>query len=152
MRYFPASGDVPSSAGWGVGGGVLLPARPRGSFLWLGGNKLPLYWCVDVLNLQHVLCGWYRYIHSPINVAMRPEHEQVLLGLGAALLSDDSRTASGKSYRPVDLRRTMATLVIQRALKRNVGQNRSRHLFANVVLAAREQQQVPIPFLKESGG
>ncbi|CAM9335645.1 unnamed protein product, partial [Sphacelaria rigidula] len=64
---------------------------------------------------------------------------RVLLGLGAALLSDDSRAASGKSYRPVDLRRTMATLVIQRALKRNVGQNRSRHLFANVVLAAREQ-------------
>lgn len=81
---------------------------------------------------------------------MHPEYEQVLLGLGAALLSDDSRTVSGKAYRPVDLKRTMATLVIQRALKRNLGQNRSRHLFANVVLAAQEQQQVSTPFLKGS--
>lgn len=45
---------------------------------------------------------------------------QVLLGLGAALLSDDNHLLGSSVYRPIDLRKVMAVLIIQRALKRNL--------------------------------
>lgn len=64
-------------------------------------------------------------------------HAQVLVGLGAALLSDE-RHAHVKTggHRPVDLKKIMATLVVQRALKRNMMQKRGKFYLADVVLAA----------------
>lgn len=61
---------------------------------------------------------------------------QVLVGLSAALLSDENHTLRKETYRPVNLRKIMATLVIQRALKRNMMIKQRRFDLADVVLAA----------------
>ena len=59
------------------------------------------------------------------------------MGLGAALLSDE-RHAHVKTggHRPVNLKKIMATLVVQRALKRNMMQKRGKFNLADIVLAA----------------
>lgn len=59
------------------------------------------------------------------------------MGLGAALLSDErhAHAASG-GYRPVNLKKVMATLVVQRALKRNMMEKRGKLHLADIVLAA----------------
>ena len=66
---------------------------------------------------------------------------QVLVGLGATLLSDEKRALGKSSYRPINnLRKVMATLVIQRALKRNLtlkkGKSTGRVHMCDVVIAA----------------
>lgn len=83
-----------------------------------------------------------------------PSHSQVLVGLGAALLSDE-RHAHAKTggHRPVNLKKIMATLVVQRALKRNMMQKRGKFKLADIVLAAesktrrasRTRQHLPNP-------
>lgn len=62
------------------------------------------------------------------------------MGLGAALLSDD-RHAHIKTggHRPVNLKKIMATLVVQRALKRNMNQRKGKFNLADIVLAAESQ-------------
>ncbi|CAM9669106.1 unnamed protein product, partial [Laminaria digitata] len=66
---------------------------------------------------------------------------KVLVGLGAALLSDEKRTIGKSNYRPINnLREVMATLVIQRALKRNLTLKKGKFLakvpLCDVVIAA----------------
>ena len=59
------------------------------------------------------------------------------MGLGAALLSDEKRTLGKASYRPINnLRKVMATLVIQRALKRNWTRKKGKLHLSDVVIAA----------------
>lgn len=59
------------------------------------------------------------------------------MGLGAALLSDEKRTLGKASYRPINnLREVMATLVIQRALKRNWMLKKGKFHLSDVVIAA----------------
>ena len=68
---------------------------------------------------------------------------QILVGLGAALLSDDNHALRKKSgYRPVNLRKLMATLVIQRALKRNMRLRQSKSKLSNVEGFAEEKKAV----------
>lgn len=62
--------------------------------------------------------------------------EQVLVGLGAALLSDEKHVTHKADFRPVDIRKLMATLVVQRALKRNATRRRQRFQLSDIVLAA----------------
>lgn len=62
---------------------------------------------------------------------------QVLVGLGAALLSDERHAhATAGGYRPVNLKKVMATLVVQRALKRNMNEKRGKFNIADIVVAA----------------
>ncbi|CAM9490330.1 unnamed protein product [Ectocarpus fasciculatus] len=64
----------------------------------------------------------------------------ILAGLGAALLSDENHAhAKTGGYRPVNLKKIMATLVVQRALKRNMMQKRGKFNLADIVLAAEDQ-------------
>lgn len=62
---------------------------------------------------------------------------QVLVGLGAALLSNEKHALGKDYYRPVNLRRVMATLVVQRALKRNQHRTMRR---SDIVLGAQEKE------------
>lgn len=64
------------------------------------------------------------------------------MGLGAALLSDE-RHAHAKTggHRPVNLKKIMATLVVQRALKRNLMMKRGRFNLADIVLATEGQSR-----------
>ncbi|CBJ31134.1 conserved unknown protein [Ectocarpus siliculosus] len=64
----------------------------------------------------------------------------ILAGLGAALLSDENHAhAKTGGYRPVNLKKIMATLVVQRALKRNMMQKRGKFSLADIVLAAEDR-------------
>lgn len=73
------------------------------------------------------------------------------MGLGAALLSDEKHVADKSGYRPVNLRKIMATLVVQRALMRNMKRKNKLQLY-DVVLAAEakagtrrmSRQRVPV--------
>lgn len=64
---------------------------------------------------------------------------QVLVGLSAALLSEDRNVLRESSYRPVNLRRVMATLVVQRALKRNLMLKQGKLEMTDIVLTAQEK-------------
>lgn len=60
------------------------------------------------------------------------------MGLGAALLSDETHAhAKTGGHRPVNnIKKIMATLVVQRALKRNMIKKRGKFNLADIVLAA----------------
>ena len=65
---------------------------------------------------------------------------QILVGLGAALLSDEKHAhVRTGGHRPLDIKVIMATLVVQRALKRNMSKNRQAISFVDVVRAAGEK-------------
>lgn len=71
-----------------------------------------------------------------INELSLCQHAQVLVGLGAALLSDEKHAhAKPGGHRPVNIKKIMATLVVQRALKRNMMQKRGKFNLADIVLA-----------------
>lgn len=62
------------------------------------------------------------------------------MGLGAALLSDENHAhLKTGGYRPVNLKKIMATLVVQRALKRNMMSSKGKYDLADIVLTAEER-------------
>lgn len=80
-------------------------------------------------------------LHSAAAAAKKKT--QVLVGLGAALLSDENHTVGPGVYRPVNLKRIMATLVVQRALKRNMMQKRAKFSMYDIVMASHEFKATP---------
>ncbi|CAM9957664.1 unnamed protein product, partial [Ectocarpus sp. 4 AP-2014] len=88
---------------------------------------------------NHALAGRYATM-----LKSAPEFDysfaKILAGLGAALLSDENHAhAKTGGYRPVNLKKIMATLVVQRALKRNMMQKRGKFNLADIVLAAEDR-------------
>ncbi|CAN0102719.1 unnamed protein product [Ectocarpus sp. 12 AP-2014] len=113
-----------------------------------GSGKLPTkHLFTFLLELQkplgaagnHALAGRYAAM-----LKSAPEFDysfaKILAGLGAALLSDENHAhAKTGGYRPVNLKKIMATLVVQRALKRNMMQKRGKFNLADIVLAAEDR-------------
>lgn len=67
---------------------------------------------------------------------------QVLIGLSAALFSEDRNVLHESSYRPVNLRMIMATLIVQRALKRNLMLKQGKMDVADIVLTSLEKESI----------
>lgn len=66
----------------------------------------------------------------------------MLIGLSAALFSEDRNVLRESSYRPVNIRRTMATLIVQRALKRNLMLKQGKLDTADIVLTSLEKDRI----------
>ncbi|CAM9140740.1 unnamed protein product, partial [Hapterophycus canaliculatus] len=65
---------------------------------------------------------------------------KVLVGLGAALLSDENHAHfKTGGYRPLNLKKIMATLVVQRALKRNMMRRKGKFHLADIVLTVEDR-------------
>lgn len=67
---------------------------------------------------------------------------QILAGLSAALLSNENHAhLKTGGYRPVNLKKIMATLVVQRALKRNMMLSKGKFNLADIVLKAEDRER-----------
>ncbi|CAM9416805.1 unnamed protein product, partial [Scytosiphon promiscuus] len=88
---------------------------------------------------NHALAGRYATMLKS-SAGFDYSFQKVLVGLGAALLSDENHAhLKTGGYRPVNLKKIMATLVVQRALKRNMMRSKGKFSLADIVLTAEDR-------------